>query len=100
MSREMPSNIQLLDMARDVLAVCCDHSLKDVLADLELTGSSELTINRIFDGQVTLCPIALPRMVDATNFECLPECYCGFLFFLQVSLSFGTKTGATRQPVG
>jgi len=51
-SREMPSNLQLLDMAREVLLVCCDKSLGDILQDLAMTRSSEITINRIFDGQV------------------------------------------------
>lgn len=51
-SREMPSNLQLLDMAREVLLVCCDKSLGDILQDLTMTRSSEVTINRIFDGQV------------------------------------------------
>ncbi|KAF8928400.1 hypothetical protein BGZ52_003370 [Haplosporangium bisporale] len=45
------SPIELLDMAREVLNVCSDHALKDILEDLEITNSSEQTINRIFDGQ-------------------------------------------------
>ncbi|KAF9431238.1 Mitochondrial ATPase complex subunit atp10 [Podila epigama] len=47
------SDSELLDMAREVLNVC-NKPLKDVLADLEITGSSEQTINRILDGEVSL----------------------------------------------
>ncbi|KAG0095201.1 hypothetical protein BGZ93_006184 [Podila epicladia] len=38
-------------MAREVLNVCSHHALKDILEDLEITNSSELTINRILDDQ-------------------------------------------------
>ncbi|GJJ76046.1 survival of motor neuron-related-splicing factor 30 [Entomortierella parvispora] len=61
--RETPSNFQLLDMAREVLLVCCDKSLGDILTDLAMTRSSEITINRIFDGQFLspMEPPAIPR---------------------------------------
>ncbi|KAG0205853.1 hypothetical protein BGX28_002588 [Mortierella sp. GBA30] len=52
MSENVPTNAQILDMAREVLAVCQDHSLLDIINDLAITHSSEQTINRIFDGQV------------------------------------------------
>ena len=52
MDRGAPSDVELLDMAREVLAVCSDRSLKDIIEDLTMTGSSEMTINRTFDGQV------------------------------------------------
>jgi hypothetical protein len=52
MDRSAPSDVELLDMAREVLLVCSDRSLKDIIEDLTITGSSELTINRIFDGMV------------------------------------------------
>lgn len=52
MSRNKLSPTELLDMAREVLNVCSDHALKDILEDLEITNSSEQTINRILDGQV------------------------------------------------
>ncbi|CAO3566824.1 unnamed protein product [Mortierella alpina] len=51
MSRSVPTDAQLLDMAREVLAVCQDRSLRDIIEDLTITRSSEQTINRIFDGQ-------------------------------------------------
>ncbi|KAF8940655.1 hypothetical protein BGZ58_005391 [Dissophora ornata] len=51
MDRGAPSDVELLDMAREVLAVCSDRSLKDIIEDLTMTKSSEMTINRIFDGQ-------------------------------------------------
>ncbi|KAF9967480.1 putative monocarboxylate transporter mch1 [Mortierella alpina] len=51
MSRSAPTDAQLLDMAREVLAVCQDRSLRDIIEDLTITHSSEQTINRIFDGQ-------------------------------------------------
>lgn len=52
MSHSAPTDAQLLDMAREVLAVCQDRSLRDIIEDLSITHSSEQTINRIFDGQV------------------------------------------------
>lgn len=52
MSRSKLSPTELLDMAREVLNVCSHHALKDILEDLEITNSSEQTINRILDGQV------------------------------------------------
>jgi len=52
MSRSVPTDAQLLDMAREVLAVCQDRPLRDIIEDLTITHSSEQTINRIFDGQV------------------------------------------------
>lgn len=52
MSRSKLSPTELLDMAREVLNVCSHHALKDIVEDLEITNSSELTINRILDGQV------------------------------------------------
>ncbi|KAF9278777.1 hypothetical protein BGZ68_008349 [Mortierella alpina] len=51
MSHSAPTDAQLLDMAREVLAVCQDRSLRDIIEDLSITHSSEQTINRIFDGQ-------------------------------------------------
>ncbi|KAF9316133.1 hypothetical protein BG003_002330 [Podila horticola] len=51
MSRSKLSPTELLDMAREVLNVCSHHALKDILEDLEITNSSEQTINRILDGQ-------------------------------------------------
>ncbi|KAF9959738.1 hypothetical protein BGZ72_008877 [Mortierella alpina] len=51
MSHSAPTDAQLLDMAREVLAVCQDRSLRDIIEDLTITHSSEQTINRIFDGQ-------------------------------------------------
>ncbi|KAF9163720.1 putative monocarboxylate transporter mch1 [Mortierella sp. AD011] len=51
MDRGTPSDVELLDMAREVLAVCSHQSLKDIINDLTITKSSEITINRILDGQ-------------------------------------------------
>ncbi|KAF8982422.1 hypothetical protein BGZ46_001315 [Entomortierella lignicola] len=51
MDRNGPSDVELLEMAREVLAMCTDHSLKDIITDLTITKSSELTINRIFDNK-------------------------------------------------
>ncbi|KAG0329880.1 hypothetical protein BG000_011904, partial [Podila horticola] len=51
MNRSKLSPTELLDMAREVLNVCSHHALKDILEDLEITNSSEQTINRILDGQ-------------------------------------------------
>ncbi|KAG0033476.1 hypothetical protein BGZ82_006092 [Podila clonocystis] len=51
MSRSKLSPTELLDMAREVLNVCSHHALKDILEDLEITNSSEQTVNRILDGQ-------------------------------------------------
>ncbi|KAG9321825.1 hypothetical protein KVV02_007139 [Mortierella alpina] len=51
MSHSAPTDAQLLDMAREVLAVCQDRSLRDIIEDLSITHSSEHTINRIFEGQ-------------------------------------------------
>ncbi|KAF9284283.1 hypothetical protein BGZ74_001756 [Mortierella antarctica] len=51
MSGSKLSPTELLDMAREVLNVCSHHALKDIVEDLEITNSSELTINRILDGQ-------------------------------------------------
>lgn len=39
-------------LARQVLDLCPDHSLADVMRDLAVTGCAETTINRIFDGTV------------------------------------------------
>ncbi|KAI1310787.1 putative monocarboxylate transporter mch1 [Mortierella claussenii] len=49
-----PSDVELLDMAREVLSVCSDRPLRDIIDDLVITKSSEATINRIFDGQFLL----------------------------------------------
>ncbi|KAG0295723.1 putative monocarboxylate transporter mch1 [Linnemannia gamsii] len=54
------SQVDLLEMAREVLLVCQDgkHTLQDIIADLTVTKSAQITINRIFDGQfVTRAPI-------------------------------------------
>lgn len=59
MNRTALSEIQLLDLAREVLSVCNDHSLKDVIEDLTITRNSEQTINRILDGQVCVAPWTL-----------------------------------------
>ncbi|KAF9911798.1 hypothetical protein EC991_002100 [Linnemannia zychae] len=45
------TQVQLLNMAHEVLQVCADHKVQDIIEDLTITGSSEATINRIFDGQ-------------------------------------------------
>ncbi|KAG0273318.1 hypothetical protein BGZ95_010865 [Linnemannia exigua] len=45
------SQVQLLDMAREVLHVCADHNLQEIIEDLTISRSAEATINRIFDGQ-------------------------------------------------
>ncbi|KAF9940289.1 Mitochondrial ATPase complex subunit atp10 [Modicella reniformis] len=60
MNRDAPTDVELLDMARDVLYVCNDYPLKDIIEDLTMTRSSEVTINRIFDGQF-LNPLAHPE---------------------------------------
>ncbi|KAG9064818.1 hypothetical protein KI688_003078 [Linnemannia hyalina] len=48
------SQVALLEMAREVLQVCHDneYDLQDIIADLTTTKSTEVTINRIFDGQL------------------------------------------------
>jgi hypothetical protein len=48
------SQVDLLEMAREVLLVCQDgeHTLQNIIADLTVTKSAQITINRIFDGQV------------------------------------------------
>lgn len=48
------SQVALLEMAREVLQVCQDdeYDLQDIIADLTMSKSTEITINRIFDGQV------------------------------------------------
>ncbi|KAG0013941.1 hypothetical protein BGZ81_000755 [Podila clonocystis] len=51
MNRSKLSPTELLDMAREVLNVCSHYALKDILEDLEITNSSEQTVNRILDGQ-------------------------------------------------
>jgi len=48
------SQVQLLDMAREVLIVCSHCSLQDIITDLTMSKSAEVTINRILDGQVTI----------------------------------------------
>ena len=48
------SQVELLDMAREVLVVCSHCSLQDIITDLTISKSAEATINRIFDGQVDL----------------------------------------------
>ncbi|KAF9153982.1 Mitochondrial ATPase complex subunit atp10 [Linnemannia schmuckeri] len=47
------SQVDLLDMAREVLQVCQDdeYDLQDIIADLTVTKSAQVTINRIFDGE-------------------------------------------------
>ncbi|KAF9093736.1 Mitochondrial ATPase complex subunit atp10 [Mortierella sp. AD031] len=45
------SQVELLDMAREVLVVCSHCSLQDIITDLTISKSAEVTINRIFDGQ-------------------------------------------------
>ncbi|KAG0294253.1 hypothetical protein BGZ98_001840 [Dissophora globulifera] len=60
-----PSDVELLDMAREVLSVCSTSSLKDIIEDLTMTGSSEMTINRIFDGQF-LQPLQVQRLTSAS----------------------------------
>ncbi|KAG0230608.1 hypothetical protein B0O80DRAFT_444442 [Mortierella sp. GBAus27b] len=56
------SEVELLDMAREVLTICTDNSLKlkEIIEDLTITKSSQLTINRILDGQF-LSPLAPPE---------------------------------------
>ncbi|KAF9548733.1 hypothetical protein EC957_005666 [Mortierella hygrophila] len=48
------SQVALLEMAREVLQVCQEdeYDLQDIIADLTTTKSTEITINRIFDGQL------------------------------------------------
>ncbi|KAH7033775.1 hypothetical protein BKA57DRAFT_476834 [Linnemannia elongata] len=48
------SQVALLEMAREVLQVCQDdeYDLQHIIADLTITKSTEVTINRIFDGQL------------------------------------------------
>ncbi|KAG0341931.1 hypothetical protein BG004_005856 [Podila humilis] len=58
MTRAALSPTELLELAREVLSVCSDSSLQDIIKDLEITGSSESTINRIFDGQTSLASFA------------------------------------------
>ncbi|KAF9124098.1 hypothetical protein BGW39_008441 [Mortierella sp. 14UC] len=50
------TQVQLLDMAREVLHVCADHNLQDIIEDLTISKSAEATINRIFDGQFLTKP--------------------------------------------
>ncbi|KAF9114423.1 hypothetical protein BGX27_010894 [Mortierella sp. AM989] len=68
MDRSAPSDVELLEMAREVLSVCSDHSLKDVISDLTITRSSELTINRILDRQF-LTELAPPTIARAPEGE-------------------------------
>ncbi|KAK3827785.1 MAG: hypothetical protein J3Q66DRAFT_321084 [Benniella sp.] len=68
MSHAALSDVKLLDLAREVLTVCSDCPLKDIIEDLTITGSSELTINRILDGQI-LSPLAAPPVLNVDESE-------------------------------
>ncbi|KAF9350124.1 hypothetical protein BGX34_001389 [Mortierella sp. NVP85] len=68
MSHAALSDVKLLDLAREVLTVCSDCPLKDIIEDLSITGSSELTINRILDGQI-LNPLVAPPAPNVDESE-------------------------------
>lgn len=46
-------------MARQVHELCSSRRLSDILVDLKKTKNVELTVNRIFDGGVSV-PVAMP----------------------------------------
>ncbi|KAG0288267.1 putative monocarboxylate transporter mch1 [Linnemannia gamsii] len=62
------SQVDLLEMAREVLLVCQDgeYNLQDIIADLTISRSAQVTINRIFDGQFT-------KRVESTDSSDLPN---------------------------
>ena len=50
---------ELQAMANEVQIICSKESLEEILVDLCKTRSVELTINRIFDGNVSNFPCIL-----------------------------------------
>lgn len=67
-------------LVEQVLAVCPQVSRADVVRDLSITGSPELTINRIFEGTVRKISLAVYVLVTA-----LAQIY--------VTLQFGSDGG-------
>jgi hypothetical protein len=56
---KLKNDKKLQAMASEVQAICGEKSLEEILVDLYKTQSVELTINRIFDGNVTFFAISL-----------------------------------------
>lgn len=50
---KLKNDKKLQVMASEVQAICGEKNLEEILVDLYKTQSVELTINRIFDGNVT-----------------------------------------------